>query len=87
MVADNCYGIATDKSGCCVLQHCVEYSKGAQRERLVAEIIANALLLAEDCYGFVSINSYACHDVVDREAYQPVAEVDIIFLCRHLSMV
>lgn len=86
-MADNCYGIATDKSGCCVLQHCVEYSKGAQQERLVAEIIANALLLAEDCYGFVSVNSYACRDVVDREAYQLVAEVNIIFLCRHLSMV
>ncbi|CAK7347472.1 unnamed protein product [Dovyalis caffra] len=55
-VAEHCFGIATNKSGCCVLQRCVEYSEGEPRDRLVAEIIANALLLAEDHYGFVLLN-------------------------------
>ncbi|KAJ6328020.1 hypothetical protein OIU77_009829 [Salix suchowensis] len=50
-VAENCFGIATNKSGCCVLQRCVEYSEGEARDRLLDEIIANALLLAEDHYG------------------------------------
>jgi len=55
-VAENCFGIATNKSGCCVLQRCVEYSEGEARDRLLAEIIENALLLAEDHYGFVLLN-------------------------------
>ncbi|CAN1274346.1 Pumilio homolog 12 [Linum perenne] len=50
-VADNCFEIATDKSGCCVIQVCVEYSRGETRDRLVSEIIGNALHLSQDCYG------------------------------------
>ena len=52
-VTDNCYHIATDKSGCCALQQCVDHSKGEARARLVREIISNALHLAEDQYGCV----------------------------------
>ncbi|XVF39844.1 hypothetical protein PTKIN_Ptkin01aG0064800 [Pterospermum kingtungense] len=50
-LADNCYQIATDKSGCCALQQFVGHSKGVARARLVREIIAIALHLAEDQYG------------------------------------
>ncbi|XVE55809.1 hypothetical protein DITRI_Ditri03aG0186900 [Diplodiscus trichospermus] len=50
-VVDNCYQIATDKSGCCALQQCVDHSKGEARNHLVREIVANALHLAEDQYG------------------------------------
>uniref|UniRef100_A0A2N9J1H0 PUM-HD domain-containing protein n=1 Tax=Fagus sylvatica TaxID=28930 RepID=A0A2N9J1H0_FAGSY len=50
-VANNCFEIATDRSGCCVLQECVRYSQGELRERLVAGIIANAIFLAEDQFG------------------------------------
>ncbi|MBA0828062.1 hypothetical protein Goarm_012786 [Gossypium armourianum] len=50
-VADNCYQIATDKSGCCAMQHCIDHSKGEAKANLVREIIANALHLAEDRYG------------------------------------
>ena len=56
VIADNCFVIATDKSGCCVLQSCVRNSQGEIRARLLSEIIANALHLAEDPYGFVSIS-------------------------------
>lgn len=54
-MATKCYEIATDKSGCCILQQCVEHAQGEQRDRLVAEITAYALLLAENRYGLVSL--------------------------------
>ncbi|CAL5369997.1 unnamed protein product [Camellia sinensis] len=47
VVADNCLEIATNKSGCCVLQQCVLHAEGEPRERLLAEITRNALILAE----------------------------------------
>lgn len=59
-MVDNCFGIATDKSGCCVLQQCIKYAQGEVRERLVADIIANAMLLAEDRYGFVPTQLSPC---------------------------
>lgn len=55
VVADNCLDIATDKSGCCVLQQCVLHATGASKERLMTEIIENALHLAEHPYGFVPL--------------------------------
>lgn len=54
-VADNCYQIATDQSGCCILQQCVDHTKGEARLHLVRAIIANAVHLAEDQYGSVFI--------------------------------
>ena len=53
IVANNSFKIATDKSGCCVIQQCVDYAEGETKEHLMAQIILNASLLAEDCYGFV----------------------------------
>ena len=55
-IAQNCYKIATCQSGYSVVQTCVERSQGEYRDRLVAEIIAYGLHLAEDLYGFVSMN-------------------------------
>ncbi|XP_013659058.2 pumilio homolog 11 [Brassica napus] len=46
-----CATIATHKHGCCVLQHCVKYSVGAERENLIAEIARNSLHLAQDPFG------------------------------------
>ncbi|CAL0323807.1 unnamed protein product [Lupinus luteus] len=51
VVANNCFEIATDKSGCCVMHHCLDYAQGETKELLMAEIIVNASLLSEDCYG------------------------------------
>ncbi|KAL8195246.1 hypothetical protein R6Q57_025649 [Mikania cordata] len=51
VVADNCLDIATDKSGCCVLQLCVLHADEASKERLMTEIIENALDLSEHPYG------------------------------------
>ncbi|GAB4834792.1 hypothetical protein Ancab_033060 [Ancistrocladus abbreviatus] len=50
-VADHCFGIATDKTGGCVLQVYVNYSQGEVKEHLVSEIIGNAVVLSEDSYG------------------------------------
>jgi len=49
--ARHCVDIATHQHGCCVLPKCIRYSSGEHRQRLVAEISANALLLAQDKYG------------------------------------
>ncbi|KAL6587686.1 hypothetical protein OROMI_000670 [Orobanche minor] len=46
VIADNCFEIARDKSGCCVLQQCVERSTGETQDSLVAEITTYAILLA-----------------------------------------
>ncbi|CAL0305797.1 unnamed protein product [Lupinus luteus] len=51
VVANHCFSIATDKTGCCVLKECVNYAHGETKVRLIAEIIMNAPLLAEDAYG------------------------------------
>ncbi|KAK7302519.1 hypothetical protein RJT34_13410 [Clitoria ternatea] len=49
--AKYCVEIATHQHGCCVLQRCIGYSNGEHREKLVAELSANALLLAQDQFG------------------------------------
>lgn len=58
MVIDNCIGIAKDKVGCCVLQQCVDYCYGETKGRLIAAIIEEALILAQDRYGFVPMKLY-----------------------------
>lgn len=56
--AANCLEIAVDKSGCCILQKFVDYAvdnspqTGETKDRLLAEIAANAQLLSEDPYGY-----------------------------------
>ncbi|OIV91574.1 hypothetical protein TanjilG_08986 [Lupinus angustifolius] len=49
--AKYCVDIATHQHGCCVLQRCIGHSNGEHREKLVAEICSNALLLAQDPFG------------------------------------
>ncbi|RVW56049.1 putative pumilio-like 7, chloroplastic [Vitis vinifera] len=49
--AKYCVDIATHRHGCCVLQRCITRSTGKHGEKLVAEISANGLLLAQDDFG------------------------------------
>lgn len=51
VAAKYCVDIATHQHGCCVLQKCIGYSSGEHREKLVAEISSNVLMLAQDKYG------------------------------------
>ena len=39
--------IATHRHGCCVLQRCVDFATPIQKQRLVKEIAANALVLSQ----------------------------------------
>jgi len=50
----HCVEIATHRHGCCVMQRCVDFAVDHQRQRLVAEVAANALFLSQDPYGYVS---------------------------------
>ncbi|KAM3342552.1 putative pumilio 8, chloroplastic [Capsicum galapagoense] len=43
--------IATHRYGCCVLNKCISYSTGKQREKLLVEICSNGLKLAQDPFG------------------------------------
>ncbi|TXG54463.1 hypothetical protein EZV62_019719 [Acer yangbiense] len=53
-IAVNTVDLATNKSGCCVLQHCLEHVReGEQKRRLIAEILANDLILSGDSFGYV----------------------------------
>lgn len=54
-IADNCVNLAADKSGCCLLQHCILHAQDQQKGRLIADIVANALFLSEDSYGYIFI--------------------------------
>ncbi|GMH00139.1 hypothetical protein Nepgr_001978 [Nepenthes gracilis] len=46
-----CVKIATHQHGCCFLQRCIDHSDGEHRQKLIAGICANGLLLAQDPYG------------------------------------
>ncbi|KAI9176962.1 hypothetical protein LWI28_009268 [Acer negundo] len=51
-IAVNTVDLAANKSGCCVLQHYFEHVReGEQKRRLIAEILANDLILSEDSFG------------------------------------
>eukprot|EP00897_Mesotaenium_endlicherianum_P003606 jgi/Mesen1/3273/ME000019S02688 len=49
--ARNCVEIATHRHGCCVLQRCIDFASTQQKDRLVAEVAANALVLSQDAFG------------------------------------
>ncbi|KAL5855399.1 hypothetical protein ACOSQ4_005201 [Xanthoceras sorbifolium] len=58
----NSVDLATNKSGCCVLQHCLEHvNEGEQKGQLIAEIVANALILSGDAFG-----NYVVQNVLDN---------------------
>jgi hypothetical protein len=53
VLAKNTLSIARDKTGCCVLQQCASHTQGEAKDHLIDDIVRNAPLLAEDCYGSV----------------------------------
>jgi len=46
--------IATDKSGCSILQKCLHHAKDNNMKRLIEEIVSHASLLTEHPFGFIS---------------------------------
>ncbi|XP_027338814.1 uncharacterized protein LOC113852675 [Abrus precatorius] len=81
--AKYCVDIATHQHGCCVLQRCIGHSSGEHREKLVAEISANALLLAQDQYG-----NYVVQFILDLRIPSATATLSLQFEGKyvHLSM-
>ncbi|KAK7390959.1 hypothetical protein VNO78_19198 [Psophocarpus tetragonolobus] len=65
VAAQNCLDIARDRCGCCVIQNCLEYEGLPAFCELVKNIIENAVVLAEDPYGYIrlSMNKYASNVV------------------------
>ena len=51
-VSAHCVELATDCHGCRVLQKCLGHSDGEHRRRLLSAIIANALILSQDPFGY-----------------------------------
>lgn len=51
VAAKHCIDIATHRYGCCVLNKCITYSTGKQREKLLVGICSNGLKLAQDPFG------------------------------------
>ncbi|XP_023515681.1 putative pumilio homolog 8, chloroplastic [Cucurbita pepo subsp. pepo] len=47
----SCVEVATDRHGCCVLQKCLSVSDARYRDRLLSEVVRNALVLSQDQYG------------------------------------
>lgn len=52
--------IGSHRHGCCVLQRCLDYAQGQNRNNLVAHIVAKALVLVCDPFG-----NYVCQYVID----------------------
>jgi len=52
VVAQNCYNIAVNKCGCCIIQKCMQHEDVPAFFDLVVNLISNAEALAKDQYGF-----------------------------------
>ncbi|CAN6975754.1 unnamed protein product [Brassica rapa subsp. trilocularis] len=75
MIVQNCYQIAIDHYGSCLLQQCIGKSRQEIREPLIREIIANAMNLCVNRYG-----NYVVQYVLELENFQVAAT-----LSRYLS--
>ncbi|CAI7778996.1 unnamed protein product [Closterium sp. NIES-53] len=47
----HCVEIASHRHGCCVLQRCIDFAQGQQKNRILAEVASNALVLSQDPFG------------------------------------
>ncbi|ESQ44751.1 hypothetical protein EUTSA_v10003331mg, partial [Eutrema salsugineum] len=74
VIARNCYPIAIDQHGCCMLQQCLDINCNVLKQRLIREIIANSLRLCVNCYG-----NYVVQYVVELE--NPSVTIQLV---RHL---
>ncbi|KAL0705381.1 hypothetical protein Bca4012_071806 [Brassica carinata] len=75
MIVQNCYQVAIDHYGSCLLQQCIGKSRQEIREPLIREIIANSMNLCVDRYG-----NYVVQYVLELENFQVAAA-----LSRYLS--
>ncbi|GLT93819.1 hypothetical protein SLE2022_115930 [Rubroshorea leprosula] len=57
-----CVDIATHRHGCCVLNRCIDFSTGQQRDKLITQISRNGLHLAQDPFG-----NYVVQYIMDQQ--------------------
>ncbi|KAF5955290.1 hypothetical protein HYC85_008146 [Camellia sinensis] len=65
-----CVNIATHQHGCCVLNRCIDKSEGKYQEKLVAEIAAHALILAQDAFG-----NYVVQYIIEFKTHSAAASL------------
>nr|KYP75641.1 Pumilio domain-containing protein C6G9.14 [Cajanus cajan] len=68
-----CVEIATHRHGCCVMQRCIDYSVGKNRDKLVTEICKHGLLLSQDPFG-----NYVVQYVIEMDT--PAASAKLLGL-------
>ncbi|KVH99416.1 Armadillo-like helical, partial [Cynara cardunculus var. scolymus] len=76
-IADKCFQVATDRSGCCVLQACVENSRGELRTRLISQILVDAIHLAKDPYGSRLTRAIICYITFRNYVLQHVVGLNV----------
>ena len=57
---EHCLELATDRSGCCVMQRCMDYASTAQKDQLVTCILDNFMVLVQNAFG-----NYVVQYVID----------------------
>jgi Pumilio-family RNA binding repeat len=58
-VGANAFKVGIHRHGCCVLQRCIDHASGAQKDRLISQVIESAYDLSQDQYGNYVIQ-YIC---------------------------
>ncbi|KAG7557102.1 Pumilio RNA-binding repeat [Arabidopsis suecica] len=62
VIVQNCYQVAIDQHGYCMLNQCIRQSSRELRDPLIKEIISNVVRLCKNCYG-----NYVVQFVLDLE--------------------
>ncbi|KAJ0235448.1 Pumilio RNA-binding repeat-containing protein [Hirschfeldia incana] len=70
VIVQNCYQIALDQHGCCMLQQCIGKSPPEIRDPLISGILTNSLGLCINRYG-----NYAVQYVLEMENFQVAASL------------
>ncbi|KAL0800176.1 hypothetical protein Bca101_055351 [Brassica carinata] len=70
VIVQNCYQIALDQHGCCMLQQCIGKSPREIRDPLISGILTNSLSLCKNRYG-----NYAVQYVLEMENCQVAASL------------
>ncbi|XP_058746271.1 putative pumilio homolog 7, chloroplastic [Vicia villosa] len=76
-----CLDVATHQHGCCVLQRCIDYSKGKSQERLVKEICKHGFHLAQDPYG-----NYVVQYIIQMQIPSAIAKFTAQFRGNYVTL-
>ncbi|XP_024008001.1 pumilio homolog 15 [Eutrema salsugineum] len=74
VIAQNCYQVAIDQFGCCMLQQCIGKSYQEIRDPLIEKIITHSMSLCVNCYG-----NYVVQFVLELEDFHVAAALSKYF--------